>query len=671
VKGVEPAGENIWKISIQNRLSGQAQRIGLTVAAAAAAKPAVAAHRVTSPDGRVQVVVQGGQGLTYCVGHDGVPLLLPSRLGLSFSDGLKLGETVQVVDVATRTHDASWTDDFGKFSTVKDTYRELRVRLRELRPVPVAFDVLVRVYNDGVALRYVLPKQAGLDAFTLTEDRTEFLFAGDHQAWVGAHTGYENQFPEIRLSQMSGDRRSLPLVVAASNDTVAVAEADVRDWSGLSLVAAGVPDRFGVRAALISSVTAKTPCQSSWHALVIGRTAGELTVSTMLKNLATPSQIADTSWIKPGLMAWDAWWTGVNPHWDKYKGLEARGNTQSHKDYIDLAAEMGWPYMLVDWYWYDQEGRDPETAIRPLEHIDMPGLMAYAKAKGVRLVLWVNSKNIGSIGMDKLFSTYAGWGAAGVKIDFFQNNGSQATQRWQEELLACAAKHRLFIDFHGTYTPTGLSRTWPNLLTQEGVLGNEYAKLGRDYTPAHMVRLPFTRGLLGLADVTPGAFVNRTEATFRPNAVPCEVMGTRCSQLALSVLMDSPLLCLCDSPANYRGQPGFEFYRGLPTTWDETRVLSDDMAEHLVQARRKGNAWWIAGMNNRRPLTLRVKLDFLGRGKYTLRTFADTPESAARPAVLAESSRTVTRDDTVEIRMETAGGFAADIKPVGGLQGDK
>jgi len=218
------------------------------------------------------------------------------------------------------------------------------------------------------------------------------------------------------------------------------------------------------------------------------------------------------------------------------------------------------------------------------------------------------------------------------------------------------------VDFHGAYTPTGLSRTWPNLLTQEGVLGVEYVKLGKAFTSAHMMTLPFTRGLLGPADVTPGAFLNVPEDEFKPNSIPATVTGTRARQLALSVLMDSPLLCLCDSPANYLGQPGMEFYRDLPTTWDETRVLSSDAMEHLVQARRKGSRWYIAAMNGGKPLTLSVKLDFLGRGKHTLRSFADTPKSAARPAAIGEASKPVTRADTLEIRMERAGGYAAVIE---------
>ena len=412
-------------------------------------------------------------------------------------------------------------------------------------------------------------------------------------------------------------------------------------------------------------VASATPCLAPWHALVIAKSASDLTTSSMLLNLASPSKIDDISWIQPGLMAWDVWWTGVNPYWSKYSGLHARGDTRSHKDFIDLAAEMNWPYMLVDWYWYDQNSKDPETAIKPLKHIDMPALMKHAKDKGVKLILWVNSKNIPSIGAEKLFATYARWGAVGVKIDFFNKNGTPETLRWQEELLAQAAKHKLTVDFHGTYTPTGLSRTWPNLLTQEGVMGQEYCKLGEEFTPQYMITLPFTRGLLGPADITPGAFLNCTPAAFRPNAIPCEVPGTRARQLALSVLVDSPLLCMADSPANYRNQPGFGFYRGLPTVWDETKVLAASMAGHLVQARKKGDGWWLVAMNGDQALNLELPLAFLGAGDFEMEIYSDTAESTTRPTALAESRRTVKAKDTVKIDMAPAGGFAAVLRPAG------
>lgn len=618
---------------------------------------------VTSPDGRIEVVLRNTPALTYAISFEGSSLIARSGLGLEFADGLRLGRSARVLGYEKHETSEVWRDDFGKFSSVTDHHNELRVQMREEGPRPVDFELVVRAYDDGVAWRYVLPRQDALGTFKLAEDRTEFVFTDNHRAWVGENTSYENAFPEICLAQLSDDRRSLPLVVETPGAFVAVAEADVRDWAGCSLIGTGRSGVFGARAALISTVESQTPVSSPWHAVLVGKAAGELTVSTLLKNLAAPSRIADTSWIKPGISAWDAWWTGLNPYWDEYKGLHSRGNTRSHKDYIDLAARMGWPYMLVDWYWYDQESADPETAIRPLAHIEMRELFAYAASKGVNLLLWVNSKNIASIGAEKLLRTYKQWGAAGVKIDFFPDNGSQPTQRWLEELLESAARHRLVVNFHGTYTPTGLSRTWPNLLTQEGVLGAEYVKLGRDFTPAHMLSLPFTRGLLGPADITPGAFLNVREDDFTPNSVPATVTGTRARQLALSVLVDSPLLCLCDSPGNYHDQPGLEFYRGLPTTWDETRVLEAAGLNHLVQARRKAGRWYLAAMNGDQPLSLAIPLHFLGPGQHILRAFADGPESNRRPSALVESTRTVTSGDTLSVNLAAHGGYAAFVEP--------
>lgn len=619
-----------------------------------------AAETTTSPDGTLAISVNAAETLTYQVTVDGKPVVASSRLGLEFEGGLKLGEKSKLLCATRRAYDQTWANPFGKSSKVRDHFNETRLHLGE---GDIRYDLVVRAYDDGVAFRYELPEQEALKKFTLTANLTEFLFPGDFRCWAGAKLNYECQFPESRLSGLKSDKKSLPLVVETSAALVAVAEADVRDWSASVVEGIRSGAACGARASLIAPVAASVPRVSPWQALIIARTAGELTTSSLLLNLASPPAINDVSWIKPGIMAWDVWWTGINPYWSKYTGLDARGNTRSHKDFIDLAAEMGWPYMLVDWFWYDQESKDPETSIMPLEHIDMPGLMNHAKAKGVKLILWVNSKNIPSIGAEKLFATYAGWGAAGVKIDFFKNNGSAETQRWQEELLACAAKHKLLVDFHGTYTPTGLSRTWPNLLTQEGVMGMEYCKLGVECTPQHMITLPFTRGLLGPSDITPGAFLNCTPAGFRPNAIPCEVPGTRARQLALSVLVDSPLLCMADSPANYRGQPGFGFYRNLPTVWDETKTLSASMAGHLVQARRKGDGWWLAAMNGDPALDLDIPLSFLGEGNFEMAIYSDTAESATRPTAIKESRRKVTAKDTQKIQMAPAGGFAAVIRP--------
>ena len=615
-----------------------------------------------SPDGSICVVINDGESLNYQVFVDGKSVLAPSPLGLTIGQSSHLGKDCTIKEIERTSADTTWLNRFGKCRTVRNHYQALKLRINSHDGGTPDFDLVLRAYDDGISFSYGIREAADGNPIVITENKTGFLFTSDNKAWFGARPSFESNFPESRLSELPPGKKSLPLVARSPAAFVAVAEADVRDWSRSHLVpkAGKTP---GVTCALIAPVKLSSSRQSPWHVVMIGRSAGDLIESNLLENLASPSRIADETWIKPGCMAWDPWWTGENAHWDKFKGLGARGNTQSGIDYIDLAASMGWPYMLIDWYWYDKKSKDPETAIKAEPHIDMPALFTYAKQKGIKLFLWVHSDNIPSIGAERLFATYAKWGAVGVKIDFFKKNGSQATMRWQEELLERAAKHRLMVNFHGTYTPTGLSRTWPNLVGQEAVLGLEYNKMGDLCDPKHMVTLPFTRGLLGPADTTPGGFVHSTVEEFRKNSVPCQVMGTRARHLAFSTMMTSPVLCLCDSPKNYQGQAGIEFFRDLPTVWDETKVLSSDMATHLVEARRSGKRWYVSAINADSPLQLQIPLNFLEEGSYKVRIFEDTPESTTRPATIRERQIEVSASDELSIQMVGAGGFAAVLKP--------
>jgi alpha-glucosidase len=456
-----------------------------------------------------------------------------------------------------------------------------------------------------------------------------------------------------------------------------VAESDILDWAGLFLAGTGEP---AVRAELAprqdkrGAVVGRVPMVSPWRVLMVGRTAGDLVTNDLVATLATPSRVADISWIKPGVSAWDSWWTGVNPSQPKYTGLQARGDNRSHREYIDFASEMGWPYQLVDWFWYQNMTNERKNLFsRPnnpsgdftqsTPDIDLPGLVDYARSKNVRLFVWGHSLDLQTAGIDKALAYLASLGVAGVKIDFINSDSQEAVQ-WCVGVLEAAARHRLMVDFHGTYKPTGLARTYPNFVTQEGVLGNEYNKLGGNKNDTrHSLILPFTRGLLGPMDYTPGAFLNRTPSTFKVTS-PAQGIGTRARQLAMTVVYRSPLLILCDSPANYRGQPGVEFFRGLPTVWDESVVLSAEIDKHVVIARRSGKNWYLAAMNGNDASTLEVPLAFLGtqqRG-WRLREFADGPETAA-PETVVETTRELGGIRTLSLHLQPGGGYAAVISP--------
>ncbi|HBF35393.1 TPA: hypothetical protein DDW35_12600, partial [Candidatus Sumerlaeota bacterium] len=536
-------------------------------------------------------------------------------------------------------------------------------------------------YDNGVAFRYDIPEASKLGQFVLTKELTEFRFAGDYRCWAGEEGSCaENQYKERTLSNVPGNPKKpyksvAPLLVEAPGCYVAIAESDLLDWAGMFLTGTGTSaigvtldgrwDRKGL-------VVSTAPRVSPWRAIMIGRQAGDLLNGDFIATLATPNKIGDASWVKPGVAAWDAWWTGVNPRLPQFKGVDARGDTASDKEYIDLAAEMGWTYQIVDWYWYknmtsynkslsNPPNPNPGDFTQPVPEINVPELIQYAKSKNIRLVIWAHSLDIKTFGVEKALDYLAQQGFAGLKIDFL-NSQSQETVQWCEEVLKVAAQKHLVIDFHGTYNPTGLARTYPNFITQEGVLGNEYNKLGGNKCNIqHTITLPFTRALLGPMDFTPGGFLNRTPKDFKVTS-PAQVMGTRVRQLAMPVLYPSPMQVMCDSPANYKGQPGFEFYRNLPTAWDESVVLAAEVGKTVAVARRSGEKWYIAAMNGSQETTLELALKFLKSGKWSARIFADKPDGAASDVV--ESTQTVEAGKSLSATLASGGGFAAVLTRV-------
>jgi len=637
-------------------------------------------------------MVSDDGGLRYRVEVDGQPLLKPSRVGLEFTGGVTLGPNAKIEKAKQSHHDDTWENRFGKRRMVRDCWNQLQLTVVESGQPERRFGLIVRAYDDGVALRYDLPKGPGLGEFVLNRELTEFAFADDYRCWAGDPSSCaENQYPEHTLSTIpqssgikdgknEGYKSVLPLLVQAPQCYAAVAESDLLDWAGMFITGTGSPTvgvTLAPRGDSNGCVVSQAPRVSPWRVLMIARTAGELVNSDLIENLATPSQISNTSWIRPGISAWDPWWTGLNPHLPGFRGVSSHGDTLADQEYIDFAAEMGWSYQVVDWLWYqnctsyditlnlggNNSERPAVDFAKTSPEIDMPALLAHAKELHVRLILWLHSYDLERYGIEKACKLFSSWGVAGLKIDFM-NSDSQETVAWYERVIKMAAHYKLLIDFHGAYKPTGLARTWPNYITQEGVLGNEYNKLaGKKCTPLHTITLPFTRGLLGPMDFTPGGFINRTVSEFKQTQ-PAEVMGTRARQLAMPVVYFSPLTVLCDSPANYRGAAGIEFYRNLPTVWDETVVLKAEITKQIVIARRSGDHWWLAAMNGDEALKIRVPLAFLGAGKWNIHSFADASESAMKPELLVEKFQTAYASESVELELAPAGGYAAVLSKV-------
>ena len=653
----------------------------ISAAETRAADPAStnATLELRSPDGRIVVTVNPSGALTYRVSVDGVPMLNESRLGLRLRDG-ELGRDVALVKADRAEADTTWTNPLGKRRQVRDHHRELALTLRE-RSSGREFQVIFRAFDDGVGFRYALPAASGVKDFVVEEELTEFAFTADNLCFAGDHThippdeydvrggfagSQEWEFLRQRLSDLSPDTvTGLPLLTQTPAAWAAITEADLIDWAGLWL--AREPQAAGTTAVTLRArlaprldgqglVKASLPHASPWRVLIVGREPGRLIESDLVLNLSTPCQIADTSWIKPGMMAWDSWWSGIG-----------KKDTATMKQFIQFAGEMGWPYQLVDGGWYvgthTGAPRPDADITRPAPDLDMPELLRFAGENKVRLWVWLYWTDAAQNDAYKqAFALYEKWGLAGVKIEFMDRD-DQEMVNWYETITRAAAGHHLMVNFHGAYKPTGMIRTWPNQITREGILGNEYNKWSRRVTAEHRVTLPFTRFLAGPGDFTPGGFLNRTPAQFQKSVTPTQVQSTRAGQLALFVCYDSPIMCVCDHPDNLRGQPGVDFLKIVPTVWDETRVLSGAVGEHLVMARRSGSDWFLGALNNDYTRVCSTKLDFLGEGKWKMRWWHDARDSSENAGHIEIEERTVTAGETLNLRLSPGGGAVIQFVP--------
>ena len=642
---------------------------------AAIVSPVLASDRyrvsLASPDRHITVQVEAvppSNELLYSISIDGHPLLLRSRLGLTLQQFGDLGKDVAIRDLRDRSQDTVWSNALGKSSSVRDNFNEITLELQQRSGQGLKYEVIFRAYNNGVAFRYVLPQQASLDSFVVLHEETSFSFAGDYSCYAGHNPGYgyggsqEWEFGSGKLSGILPDSvTGMPLLVHTPDAWLALTEADLLDWAGMWLCGSPAdhnrPDSVTIRTLLAPRpdgqglVRAAAPHPSPWRVLMIGRKPGDLVESNLILNLATPSRIQDPSWIRPGMMAWDHWWSG-----------DVQMNTATLKQYIHLASAMGWPYQLIDWQWYGPFNKPSANIMRVNPAVDMEEVLHYAREQKVRCWLWLYWTDVDrNNAYEKAFALYEKWGIAGIKIDFMDRD-DQEMVNWYEKIAKAAAEHHLLLDFHGAYKPTGLERTWPNQITREGVLGNEYNRWSSRVTSTHKLLLPFTRFLAGPADFTPGGFLNRQPNRFKADGAAAEVQGTRCSELALFVLYNSPVCVACDRPDHYLGQPGADFLKQVPTVWDETHVLQADPGHYLVEARRSGEDWFIGAMTDDTARKFSVSLNFLSAGRYKLQVWKDAKDSEVQAEHLVSEKEVTSADVKLLISMVKNGGFTAILR---------
>jgi len=646
---------------------------------------------VASPNG--QIVLQLSEGsvrtfgsnasspvLQYTVQFRGQKLMDAANLGIKIVGQPDLGPGMHLISSKPESEDESYSIPVGKTSTVRNHYNGLKADYQDDSGRKLGIEV--RAFDDGVAFRYIVPEQASITQIRVVNELTEFNFAKDAVSYPlvldSYQTSYEDEYQVRNVNGLHHDWiiGAPYLADVPGTGWVAITEANIDNYAGMYLRKIGGQQSFKLRADLSPHVDAagksdpsyavetSAPFSSPWRVLMIGDEPGRLIESNIILNLNPPSKIADTSWIKAGKAAWD-WWSGQAAPSVTFKtGM----NTATMKHYIDFSSASGFAYMMIDAGWAkapERKSANDYSALADITQvdpaIDMPELVRYAKEKNVKLWLWSHWTSVDKY-MDQAFPLFEKWGIAGVKIDFMDRD-DQWMVNWYRHVADLASQHHLMVDFHGAFKPDGLRRTYPNVMTREGVMGKEYSKWSARVSPQHNATLPFTRMLAGPMDYTPGAFGNANLKTFVPRQFMPMGLGTRAQELALFVVFESPFEMVSDYPEHYAGQKEFDFIKRVPSTWDEVHAIGGQPTEWISLARRSGKDWYIGTLTNWDERTVKAPLNFLGEGKYVAEIYADAPDARDEATHTTLTKRPVDRNTVLEIQMVSGGGNAIWIHP--------
>lgn len=630
-------------------------------------------YSVSSPNGDITFTLNNANSLSYNVTHKGKEIIYPSPMGFEFKGEKPMTGNFEIVNTPTvSSKTEQWTPVVrNRHASVNAKWNEETIEFQEKNGKRRRMDLIVKVFDDGLAFRYTLYGNEKPGARQITNELTGFTLPSESKAWMAKYkrnytSSQESEFEEKNLKEIPSDTVcGLPFLAEISpKDYVAITEAHIEDYPGF-YIGKG-PEQADNK--YVTTVTKLSPLpgekedgvkarfveakQTPWRVILIGDNPGKFIESEIISTLNPPCAIADPSWIKPGMSAWDHWWSG-----------EVKMEMDVIKEYIDLAAEQNWPYMLIDWQWYGKYNNADADITTPAPQLNMQEILDYAKSRNVRCWLWLYCSDVNRNDMyKKAFPLYHEWGIAGVKIDFMDRD-DQEMVNWYRRIVKCAAENQLMVDFHGAYKPDGLERTYPNLLTREGVLGEEYSKFSDRIVARHNVTLPFTRMLAGAMDYTPGGFLNVTAADFKKQS-PTLVMNTRCAELAKFVIYESPLTVFCDHPRNVLGQPGADFLKSFPTVWDDTKFIDGYPGEYIVMARKSNDKWYLAAMTNENSRRLQIDTSFLPDGIYNVEYYADGKKAAKTPTEVRTKTIKIEAGKPINVTMAPSGGYVAIISPV-------
>ncbi|MES2456928.1 MAG: glycoside hydrolase family 97 protein [Bacteroidota bacterium] len=630
-------------------------------------------YLLRSPNGQLKVELRINDSITYALDLKGEQLILPSAIALTLQSGT-LGVLPKVKQIKRISGHSELKPLYGKSAKLSNDYNELSITFSD------QYAVVFRAYNEGIAYRFVT---AIKDSITVHNEKANFNFNGSPEvvypetevltAWELSYVKYNSiaAIPEgkkaITPSLFSYPKTGMKVVIA---------ESDLLDYPGMYLLKEN---------GRIMGTWAKYPAKSelgSWGNFVsvvkerknfIARTNGtrafpwriviatnqdkDLLNNQLVYKLASPSRIGSPAWIKPGRAAWEWWHDALLPGSDIPSGMDNR-NTALYKYYIDFAASNHLEYLMLDAGWSDNY-----DLLKVKPRVDVKELIRYGKTKNVGVFLWCVGTTLLK-DLDKNLDFLKAIGAAGIKVDFFDRDDQLAIQ-WFEKIAKAAAKRKLMVNFHGCSKPTGLQRTYPNIVNYEAVRGAECSKWDYSANPDQHLLYPFIRMIAGPMDYTPGSMRNRTRAAFKPvdPGLPA-TQGTRCHELSMFVVFDQPLAMLCDSPTEYEKYPDIlKFLATVPTVFEETKVLDAKLGEYALMAKKKQGQWFVGAMTNWQSRTLKLDFSFLEDGRtYTADVYTDAADANENAENYVHQTIKVTRKTKLDLPLANGGGAVAYLR---------
>lgn len=636
---------------------------------------------VQSPDNELKVNISVGNTIEYSVSHNGDLMIANSPISMSLTNGMSFGINPRIAKLSTKTLNDTITASVYKRKEIADTYNELILKFKE------GFSLVFRAYNDGIAYRFISDLKK---PFEVKSEEVNFNFPTDQKAYIPYvqiikepiekqfYNSFENTYQHINISQWDKKRLAfLPLVVEGVNGKkVCITESDLTNYPGMYLyngngsttlsgVFAPYPKdiKQGGHNMLQGEVQSAEPyiaryngaTNFPWRIIIVSENDKVLADNDMVYKLATPNKLADASWIKPGKVAWD-WWND----WNLYDVDFRSGiNNETYKYYIDFASQHGIEYVILDEGWAVNLQAD---LFQVVPEIDLKELVDYANKKNVGLILWAGyyafNKDI-----EGICKHYSEMGIKGFKVDFMDRD-DQPMVDFHYRAAEIAAKYHMMLDYHGTYKPTGLQRTFPNVINFEGVHGLEQMKWSPESVDqvTYDVTIPFIRMVAGPLDYTQGAMRNASKGNYHPvNSEPMS-QGTRCRQLAEYIIFESPLNMLCDNPSNYmREKECTEFIANVPTVWDNTIALNGKIGEYITIAREKDDVWYVGSLTNWDARTLDVDLSFLGEGSFKAEVFKDGANADRSGHDYKKEVIDIPSDRKLSIPMASGGGYVMKI----------